>query len=112
MEVISVQKVVSDYCDLNIHGKFLGERGTNKIKSGLLQILANNGVILDLSDPTVYRKDFDKLYARYKTIVDKVELNLKKKKDKFSNFDDKKLASSFFSQDEFSSLLKPETKSR
>ena len=110
MSVISVQKLVSDYCDLNIYQQY--RRQNDKFTNGLLKILANNAIEIELKDPEVYRKDWDKLMTRYKRIVEKIDLSLTKKRDKFSQFDDKKLASIFFSPEEFSSLLKAEKESR
>ena len=110
MEVISVQKMVSDYCNLDIYKEFLGKN--DGFKNGLLKILANNGIKLQLNDPSVYRLEWDRLFARYKRIVEKVDLNMRKGRSQFSHFSQEKLASTFFSANEFSSLLKTETESR
>ena len=111
MSVISVGKLVSDYCDLDIHNLFLGEN--DRLVSGLLKILANNAIEIELADPYLnYRKDWKKLVSRYKRIVDKIEQNLSKGRNKFCQFDSEKLASDFFSVDEFKSLLKAEKESR
>ena len=109
MAVIYTHKVVSDYGDLDIHNLYLGQE--DRIKNGLLRILANNGIQIELKDPKVYQNYWPTLTLRYKRIVEKIEASLKKKKDKFSKFDKKALETVFFSPDEFSSLLKVENES-
>ena len=108
MEVISVQKIVSDYCDLGIYKEFLGQN--DRFKSGLLKVLANNGIKLQLNDSN--RIEWDRLFSRYKRIVEKVDVNVRKGRSKFSQFSQEKLASTFFSANEFSSLLKAEKEPR
>ena len=110
MAVIFAHKIVSDYVELNIHNLYLGQE--DRLKHGLLRILANNGIQIVFKDPEVYKKPWLKLYSRYKRIVDKIEPSLRKGKAKFSKFDQKALETVFFSADEFSLLLKDEKESR
>ena len=110
MVVLFAHKVVSDYCDLDIHNLYLGQE--DKFKNGLLRILANNAIEIVLKDPTVYRNEWQKLLVRYKRIVGKIESSMKKGMDKFSNFDQKSLDAVFFKPDEFPSLVKVEKESR
>ena len=109
--MVSVRKIVCDYHDLDIHNLYLGE--SDRLFNGLLKILANNGIKIELADPYLsYRPLWKKLMTRYKRIVEKIEQNIVKGRSKFSQFDEKKLASLFFSVDEFSSLLKAEKEPR
>ena len=110
MAVITVHKVVSDYCELNIHQIY--SRQNDRFVHGLHKILANNAIEITLKDPDVYRKDWDKLMTSYKRIVDKIDQSLRRGRDKFFHFDDKKLASIFFSREKFPSLLEAEKESR
>ena len=109
--MVSVRKIVSDYYDLDIHNLYLGE--SDRLFNGLLKILANNEIQIELADPYIsYRPLWKRLMTRYKRIVDKIEQNIIKGRSKFSQFDENKLASVFFSVDEFSSLIKAEKESR
>ena len=46
--MVSVHKIVSDYYDLDIHNLYLGE--SDRLFNGLLKILANNGIEIELAD--------------------------------------------------------------
>ena len=111
MSAILVRDLVLDYCALNIRHLYQGEK--NRVLNGLLRILANKGVEIDLSDPNLgCNKVWKKLLTRYSRIVEKIEYSLSRGREKFGQFNDDKLASVFFSSDEFSSLLKAEKEPR